>query len=116
MLLVRQTLHIVTEGVRRCAPFGERQVQLLERNGVGTVAVEREVYDSTGTGLLPIQAAVISGTPTFRVLGRVDAGAPWVEIVAAGTIGWLNSISWVPFLQLEITAGAGVVRLWIGEK
>lgn len=91
-------------------------MQLLERNGVGSVAVDREVYDSTGTGLLPIQAAVISGTPTFRVLGRVSTDAPWVEIVAAGTVGWLNSISWVPFIQLEITSGVGVVKLWIGEK
>lgn len=90
-------------------------MQLIERTGVGTVAVDRDVYDSTGTGMLPIQAAV-GGTATFRVLGRVSSAAPWVEIVEPATADYLSSIAWVPFIALEITSGAGSVKLWIGEK
>ncbi len=92
----------------------------LTTNGVQTVATSdgvnpTDIYDSTGTGLLPIQARV-TGVATFRVLARVASDAPWVEIIAAGTIGFLQSISWVPQIQLEQSAGAGGVDLWIGEK
>lgn len=90
-------------------------MQLLEQTGVGTVSVSREVYDSTGTGMLPVQAAV-TGVATFKVNGRVASDAPWVEIIPAGSTGSLNSIAWVPYLQLEVTTGAGAVKLWIGEK
>lgn len=88
----------------------------LEQAGVGTTTLaEREVYDSTGTGMLPVQAAV-TGTVSFKVNGRVAPDAPWVEIIAAGSASFLNSISWVPYLQLEVVSGAGSVKLWVGEK
>lgn len=91
-------------------------MQLLERSGVGTISVDREIYDSTGTGMLPLQAAVTSGVASFRVMARVDPGAPWMEIAGESSSGWLNSIAWVPFIQLEIVSGTGTVRLWLGEK
>lgn len=92
----------------------------LTTAGVQAVATSdgtnpNEIYDSTGTGLLPIQAKV-TGVATFRVLGRVALDAPWVEIIAPGTVGFLQSISWVPWVQLDQTVGAGSVDLWIGEK
>lgn len=90
-------------------------MQLIERAGVGVAAVSRDIYDSTGTGMLPVQAQV-TGTATFRVLGRVDPAAPWIEIIEPATADFLSSIAWVPFIQLEITLGAGAVKLWIGEK
>jgi hypothetical protein len=75
------------------------------------------VRDSYGHALLPIQAAG-DGITTFRVRGRVsnEASCPWVDIVTASTADFLQSISWVPFIQLEITAGTGSVTLYIGEE
>lgn len=87
----------------------------ISRTGVGTVTHAASVRDSNGHALLPIQADG-DGATTFRVLGRVSPEAPWVEIVAAGTVDFLESISWVPFIQLEITAGSGPVILYIGEE
>lgn len=88
---------------------------IIERTGVGTATHEGSIRDSNGTGLLPLQAA-ITGTATFRVLGRVSPAAPWVELKAAGTVAFLESFSWVPFIELEVTSGTGTVSLYIGEK
>jgi hypothetical protein len=82
---------------------------------VGTVSHPASIRDSDGTALLPVQGDV-QGTATFRLLGRVSPDAPWVEIRAPNTVDFLESISWVPYIQLEITAGAGSVTLWIAEK
>jgi len=90
-------------------------MQKLNLTGVGTAAVQSEIYDSTGTGMLPIQAHV-TGVATLRIVGRVADDAPWVEIVAPGTAGFLQSFAWVPFLQLEITAGAGSVASGSGRS
>jgi hypothetical protein len=87
----------------------------LSRTGVGTADTQASIRDTAGSSLLPIQADG-DGATTFRVLGRVSPEAPWVEIKAAGTADFLESISWVPFLRLEVTAGAGMVHLWIGDN
>jgi hypothetical protein len=86
----------------------------LTRTGVGTADHAGSVRDSNGSSLLPIQAD--SDGTTFRVLGRVSPDAPWVEIREAGAADFLESISWVPYVRLEITSGSGTVNLWIGEK
>jgi hypothetical protein len=86
----------------------------LSQTGVGTESNERSIRDSQGSGLLPVQANG-DGTTTFRLMGRVSAEAPWVEIKAAGTADFLESFSWVPFIQLEVTAGATEVTVWIAE-
>jgi hypothetical protein len=88
---------------------------IIERTGVGTVTHTFAIRDSHGTGLLPLQAEVV-GSATFRILGKVRPEAPWVEIRAANTAAFLESISWVPYLQLSISAGTGTVRLYVGEK
>jgi hypothetical protein len=87
----------------------------ITRTGVGTVTHTGSVRDSYGHALLPIQADG-DGATTFRVLGRVSPDAPWVELIAAATVDFLESISWVPFIQLEITAGTGTVTLWVGDE
>lgn len=87
----------------------------LEQTGVGQKTHDKDIYDSTGTGLLPIQASG-DGSTTFRVLARVASDAPWFEIISAQTAPLLQSITWVPYLQLDVTAGTGKVTLWIGEK
>jgi hypothetical protein len=87
----------------------------LSRTGVGVVSNDAAVRDSRGTGLLPVQADG-DGATTFRVTGRVSPSAPWVEIKAPGTADWLEAISWVPYLQLEVTVGTGTVDLYIGEN
>lgn len=88
----------------------------ITQTNVGTSSHPASIRDSDGTALLPIQAQVSSGTPTFRVLGRVSPDAPWVEIIAPGTADFLQAVSWVPFVQLEITSGTGTVNLWVAEK
>lgn len=88
---------------------------ILSQTGVGTEDVTQAIRDSQGSALLPIQADG-DGVTTFRVLGRISPEAPWVEIKAAATADFLESISWVPYLRLEVTAGAGTVNLYIGEK
>lgn len=87
----------------------------LTQTGVGTTDNPTAVRDSQGTGLLPIQADG-DGVTTFKINGRVAPDAPWVELKAAGTADFLESLSWVPNIQLEVTAGTGTVTLWIGDK
>lgn len=87
----------------------------LTRTGVGTADHEGVVRDTNGTGLLPMQAAV-TGTVTFKVMGRVSPDAPWYELKAAGSAAFLESFSWVPHIRLEVTAGTGTADLWIGER
>jgi hypothetical protein len=87
----------------------------ISLTGVGTATHTGSVRDSYGHALLPIQAQG-NGTTTFRVRGRISPDAPWYDIVTAGTADFLQSISWVPFIQLEITAGTGTVTLWVGEE
>lgn len=93
---------------------------ILKKTGIGTSDNEldlpkRPVMDSAGTGMLPIQAEG-DGATTFRVLAKATSEAPWREIIAAGTASFLQSIAWVPFVRLEVTAGAGTVTLYLGEK
>lgn len=88
----------------------------LTQTGVGkTSNVERPVYDSTGTGVLPMQANV-EGTATFDILGRVAPEAPWVPLKTGLTEGFLENFSWLPYVQLSVTAGDGTVNIWVGEK
>lgn len=88
----------------------------LTQTGVGTQSNDdKELYDSTGTGMLPVQVDG-DGVTTFKVNGRVATDAPWMEIIPAGTADVLQSIAWVPYVQLQVTAGAGTVVLWAGEK
>jgi hypothetical protein len=87
----------------------------LTQTGVGTVSHPYSLRDDQGTALLPVQGKV-TGSATFRLLGRVSPDADWLEIRAANTVAFLESFSWVPFIQLEITSGSGTVTLWIGDK
>lgn len=88
----------------------------ITQAGVGTAdSGTKPIYDSTGTGVLPMQAQV-TGTATYRILGRLDAAAPWMELREADNADFLESFAWVPYLQVEITAGIGAVTLWVGEK
>ena len=73
---------------------------LLQQAGVGMVSnVDREIYDSTGTARLPLQAEV-TGTVSFKVDRRVDPAAPWLPLVAEGAVGFLQHFDWVPYPKL----------------
>jgi len=87
----------------------------ITQQGVGSATHTFAIRDSNGTGLLPVQAEV-TGSATFRILGRVSPEAPWTELKAAGSTAFLESMAFVPYLQLEVTSGAGTVTLWIAEK
>lgn len=87
----------------------------VTRTGVGTADLPRAVRDSDGSGLLPIQVAG-DGATTYRILGRVDPEFRWVELKQPTTADILESVSWVPYIRLEVTAGTGEVRLGVGEK
>lgn len=87
----------------------------LSQIGVGTESVVDALRNRSGVSLIAVQAAG-DGATTFRVNGRVSPDAPWVEVIAPGTADFLQAVSFVPYLQLEITAGTGSVDLWIAEK
>lgn len=87
----------------------------LTQTGVGSAQNQNALLDTDGTGILPIQASG-DGATTFRVLGKVSKDAPFIEIKGAGTGDFLEGLSWVPFIALEVTAGAGTVDLYIGDK
>lgn len=91
-------------------------INLTAANAQGVISHAKSLRDTDGTGLLPVQAAIATGAPTFRLLGRVSVGAPWVEIKAPGTAAFLESFAWVPFIGVEVTAGVGSVNIFIGEK
>ena len=87
----------------------------LEATAGSPAETSAAVRDTDGTGTLPIQA-VVAGSATFRVLGRVSPEAPWVEVKEAGTVSFLESFSWLPYLSVEVLSGSGQVTLYIGEK
>lgn len=90
-------------------------MKIITRTGVGTATHGTEVRDRRGSGLLPVQAKG-DGATTFRVMGRVSPEGRWQQIKAPGTADFLESNSWVPYLQLEVTSGAGTVSLFVGEE
>lgn len=87
----------------------------ISQTGVGAATHEGVIRDSNGTGLLPIQVEGDDLT-NFRIMGRVSPEAPWVEVKSATSNDFLECISWVPYLQLEIITGPGTINLYIGEK
>lgn len=87
----------------------------ITQTGVGTATPLTAVRDTNGTGILPIQADG-DGATSFRVVGRVSLEAPWMEVRAASTDDFLETISWIPYVGLEVTAGSGTVVLYVGEK
>ena len=87
----------------------------LVQSGVGAVENNFAARDSRGKGLLPVQVAV-TGTASFRVMGRVSPDAQWKEVRPEASIGFLESISWVPYVRLEVLSGDGTATLWLGEE
>ena len=90
-------------------------MKTIIQTGAGEATHEAALRDSDGTGTLPIQAEV-SGAATFLIRGRVSPEAPWFTLRDASSADFLETISWVPYLQLVVTDGTGTVRLLIGEK
>lgn len=91
---------------------------LLTATGVGQVSNPLAVRDLSGSGLLPVQVE-ISGfsAVTYRILGRVDGSLPWREIRASDTAGFLEAVSYVPFIALDVTSvtGSGTIKLGLAE-
>ena len=87
----------------------------LVQVGVGTADNPTGARDSDGTSQLPLQIDV-TGTVTYRLLGRVSPEGRWQEMVAPTSADTFKSIAWVPYLRLEVTAGTGTATLWLGEK
>jgi hypothetical protein len=86
----------------------------ITQAGVGIASNQFTVRDSYGTGLIAVQAEV-TGTATYRILGRVSPAAPWRELKGADASGFLESMALVPFLALEVLSGSGTVDLWVHE-
>lgn len=85
----------------------------LSRTSAGTVENLEALRDTDGTGVLPLQVRVTGGA-SFVVNGRVAPDAPWIEI-ASGSADILESITWLPHVQL-VQTGTGAVDLWIADK
>lgn len=91
---------------------------ILKRSSVGTAENTLSIRDLSGSGLLPVQVVIDAGvTATYRILGKVDPSLPWFEIREPASAEFLEAISFVPFLQLDVTAmtGSGSVTLGIAE-
>ena len=88
---------------------------VIAQAGPGSVNTASAVRDSKGKSLLPVQAAV-TGTASFRLMGRVSPEGRWHEIKAPSSADFLECISWCPYLRLEVLSGDGTVKLWIGEQ
>lgn len=87
----------------------------LTQTGVGTADVAFAARDSNGSGQMPLQVDV-TGTATFLVLARVSPEASWQELIAPTSGNTLQSVAWVPYVRLEVTAGTGTATLWLGEQ
>lgn len=87
----------------------------LTQTGPGAVTHASMVRDTNGKGLLPVQVSV-SGAADYRVSGRIAPDLPWIELWPERSAPTLESTSWVPFLQLEVTSGTGTATLWLGEE
>jgi hypothetical protein len=86
----------------------------ISQTGVGSTSNSLHLTDRNGTGVLPLQTQV-EGTATYRISARVSEDAPWAEIQPASTESNLESVSWIPQIQLEVTSGSGTVTLWVAE-
>lgn len=94
---------------------------ILFQNAIGKAQNTLSLRDISGSGLLPVQVELDSGVSgTFRIMGRVDPSMPWREIRPATSSGFLEAVSYVPFIQLDVTAISGAsatagVRLAVSE-
>ena len=68
------------------------------------------ITDPNGTGLLPAQLAFDDGVSgTVRGLGPVHPSIPWAELKAATSAPFLESMSFVPYLALDVVSIDGAV-------
>jgi hypothetical protein len=88
----------------------------LQQTGPGAVDTPAAIRDSYGRSLLPVQAAVAGpGVTIFRLMGRISPEARWQEVREAASSDFLEALSWVPYLRLEVLGGEGTVTLTVGE-
>lgn len=87
----------------------------ISQTGPGAVDTPAVIRDSRGKGLLPMQVAV-AGEASYRIMGRVSPDGRWQPVRAEDAADFLESISWVPYLRLEVLSGSGTVTLCIGEE
>jgi hypothetical protein len=78
----------------------------ITADALGTFTHQFAITDARGTGLLPMQCYMVdgSGTATFDILGRVAPDGPWFPLKEGLQGGFLEAISWVPYVALRITA------------
>ncbi len=60
-------------------------------------------YDAHPEAFIQIE---ISGTFTVQVLGKLHAGASYVELVAAVTVNTIQPITYMPFVRVTTSGGA----------
>lgn len=84
---------------------------------VGRTGPEYPIRDIFGTGTTPVQVEV-TGTVSYRIVGKCHKNAPWRELRASASAGFLESVTYVPFMAIEIVSktGNGAVDFWIGDQ
>lgn len=87
----------------------------LTRTGPGVADHASLLTDPTGRGYLSVQGEV-SGTASFRILGRMLPSLPWQEIKAASSASFLGVVPWAAHLRLEVVSGTGAVSLYFAKK
>lgn len=74
------------------------------------------VRDTAGSGLLAVQLE-ITGTASARILGRVNPSAPWLELKETSSVDFLEAMSRVPYIALDVTAyTSGEVNLYVTNQ
>lgn len=83
----------------------------LTQSGVGIAASTGDISLTSDRELFA--QADVTGTATYRILGRYDEEAQWQEIAAPSSDGFLAPIPWVRQVALEVTSGSGSVDLFV---
>ena len=84
---------------------------IIAQTGVG---VSNGKVFGNDRDFLPMQLVLEAGV-SAKINGRVNTAAPWVELVEVQAAGDIFSVSYCPYIQLEVTAGAGKATLYVAE-
>lgn len=89
----------------------------IQSSQVG-IASHIEALTNNDGGPVPVQVFVPgSVTASYRIVGRVNPEAPWVEILPARSNGLLETMQFLPYVGLDIISiSGGAITLWTGDR
>lgn len=60
-------------------------------------------YDDHPEAFIQVE---ISGTFTVQILGKLHAGASYVELIAEATANYIQPVTYMPFMRVTTSGGA----------